>query len=283
MTPHIYPSRLRGPRLLLGASLVLIPVGGCDRYHEQRAADLQPLDQFEPEHPHRTGMMGGVIASMGNDAYHAEAVLDDDDKLVIYLLGSDESRLQPVPLQSMTTYVKQHVSGRATAVLLEPAPLASDPKGTTTRFTAELPESLRDRSLYVVTPGLVIDNERYVLRFQLTTGNLVAMPAPVSDEQADGLYLTAGGLYTDEDIRANGQQTAAQQYATFQPEHDPNPATGDLTCPITKTKANPKCSWLIGGERYFFCCPPCIDEFLELAKTNPAAILPADEYRQSTK
>ena len=68
------------------------------------------------------------------------------------------------------------------------------------------------------------------------------------------------------DIAANGQATASQRYAGFQAKHDTNPQPGDLLCPITGTKANPRCSWVINGAEYFFCCPPCIDEFVRLAK-----------------
>jgi hypothetical protein len=40
------------------------------------------------------------------------------------------------------------------------------------------------------------------------------------------------------------------------------------------------CSWIIGGQKYTFCCPPCIDEFVKLAKADPTKILPPEKYRK---
>lgn len=47
------------------------------------------------------------------------------------------------------------------------------------------------------------------------------------------------------------------------------PQRGDKVCRISDTKANPRFTWVLGGQRYEFCCPPCIDEFLTLAKEHP--------------
>ena len=58
----------------------------------------------------------------------------------------------------------------------------------------------------------------------------------------------------------------------------PKPKPGDKVCPITLTKANPKFSWVIGGQTYEFCCPPCIDEYMLLAKTSPKEVLDPSEY-----
>ena len=44
------------------------------------------------------------------------------------------------------------------------------------------------------------------------------------------------------------------------------------------TKANPKFTWIINGQAYQFCCPPCVDEFVQLAKEKPDEIAPAASY-----
>ncbi len=72
--------------------------------------------------------------------------------------------------------------------------------------------------------------------------------------------------------------TASEKYRGFRSEHDLHPQPGDTVCPITGTKANPKCAWIVGGQRYTFCCPPCIDEFVKLAKERPEQILAPGEY-----
>lgn len=98
------------------------------------------------------------------------------------------------------------------------------------------------------------------------------MSEKVVDSAEVELYLTPGGAYTDADIVANGNQTASKKFKSFQAKHDFSPKVGDAICPITQTKANPACGWIIGGNEYLFCCPPCIDEFLVRAKSNPTSI-----------
>jgi hypothetical protein len=58
------------------------------------------------------------------------------------------------------------------------------------------------------------------------------------------------------------------------------PKPGALVCPISGTEANDRFSWIIGGQKYTFCCPPCIDEFLARTKTKPNSIGPAKSYVQ---
>jgi YHS domain-containing protein len=57
-----------------------------------------------------------------------------------------------------------------------------------------------------------------------------------------------------------------------------NPEKGARLCPISGTEANPKFAWVIGGKRYAFCCPPCVEEFLRQAKTKPQSIQAPEKY-----
>lgn len=84
------------------------------------------------------------------------------------------------------------------------------------------------------------------------------------------LFFTPGGLYTQADIQANGSQLPMDKFRDIASEHDMNPKKGDLLCPITMTKANKKFPWQIGGKTYYFCCPPCIGEFVKRAKEKPS-------------
>ncbi len=104
------------------------------------------------------------------------------------------------------------------------------------------------------------------------------MPAGVDADEERALYLTPGGLYTEADIKANGSMTASDKYKGKMAKHDMKPKAGDKICPITMTKANPKFTWIIGGKTYEFCCPPCIDEYVLLAKTSPKEVLDPNEY-----
>jgi hypothetical protein len=92
------------------------------------------------------------------------------------------------------------------------------------------------------------------------------------------LYIIPGGRYTQADIEANGPLLPSQRFRGFQARHDFQPKQGDLLCPISRTKANPRCTWIIAGDTYQFCCPPCIDELVRLAKEQPSLLQPPSAY-----
>jgi YHS domain-containing protein len=106
------------------------------------------------------------------------------------------------------------------------------------------------------------------------------MPAKVADDKERNLYLTPGGKYTQADIEANGNQVASAKFAGIKAQHDAKPQSGDALCPVSMTKANSKFSWVIDGKTYEFCCPPCVDEFVAMAKENPEKLLPPEAYRK---
>ena len=108
----------------------------------------------------------------------------------------------------------------------------------------------------------------------------VAMPEPVGVQEERALYLSAGGGYSTADIEANGSALPSQKFRGFKPSHDYNPQPGDRLCPVTRTKANPQCTWVIGGLEYQFCCPPCIGEFVRLAKESQNQIEAPEAYTQ---
>lgn len=278
----------------LGIATALLCCAACDRYaridryagleqsatvpmtHSSDSIDGSPDD----DHVHRDGVNGGVLASLGRDEYHAEAVVQDDGSFSIYILGADETRIQEVSHQLLTAYAKPDDGGRSSAIILKADPLPGDAEGRTSRFTGKLPAPLLSRLLSITVPGLRIEDERFAARFTIPPSAALTMPIAADDDRAKALYLTAGGLYSDDDIIANGRMTAGDRYRGFHAEHDANPAPGDAVCPITHTKANPNCSWIIGGETYSFCCPPCIDEFVAMAKTNPEKLLAPGAYVQ---
>ncbi len=276
---------------------------GCNRYRQPNQGEALAsavTAQSDDEHLHRGAAAVGIIATLGNDEYHAEAMILQNNQLAIYLLAADETRIQEVDEQVLTGYLKTCLShatqdhepscGETAVILLRPDPLPGDSPGMTSRFVGELAARLNEQTqvaqqaMYLTLPGLRIQGERYVARFHfpatMPTDTPMAMPVAVGDDQARELYLTAGGLYSESDIAANGAVTAGEKYRDFRAQHDANPPPGAKICPITQTKANAQCSWIIGGESYEFCCPPCIDEFLEIAKSNPEEIQPADSYRK---
>jgi YHS domain-containing protein len=66
-------------------------------------------------------------------------------------------------------------------------------------------------------------------------------------------------------------------------KHDMAPMPGDFICPVTLTKANPKVEWQIDGKKYLFCCPPCVDEFVRMAKEEPDSLKAPGDYVQAAK
>jgi hypothetical protein len=228
-------------------------------------------------HGHRIGLHGGSVAALGDD-HHAELIVEDDGGLNVFILSRDERRVVPIERQSPRAYLHCEGSGEAIVMRLEPAPQGLDPPGMTSRFTAEVPTRLRGVLAAVTLPEVWVDGRTYRVRLEVDRPrDETVMPAGLGDDEARKLYLAPGGIYTAADIKANGGLTAAQKYRGFRSEHDFAPRPGDLICPITRTKANPQCVWIVGGKRYTFCCPPCIDEFVMRAKTTPEKIL--DEYR----
>jgi YHS domain-containing protein len=105
-------------------------------------------------------------------------------------------------------------------------------------------------------------------------------PAKTDDDAETQLYTTPGGKYTADDIRANGSVIASTKFKGLKATHDVKPQPGDTLCPISMTKANPKFSWVIGGKTYEFCCPPCVDEFVAMAKEKPSEIQAPEFYRK---
>lgn len=231
------------------------------------------------EHPHKAGANGGIIVPIGRDSYHAEAVFGRQGRLQLYMLGKDEGRVQEVEQQTLTAYVKPEGIAETVSFTLQPDSQEGDAKEKTSRFQGTLPEPLWGQRVEVTIPNIRIQGERFRLGFPSVSAAHAADAVPIlGDEESRKLFLTPGGKYTAADIVANGNQTGNQKFRGFVPTHDLKPKVGDKICPVTLTKANPKCSWIVDGKTYEFCCPPCVEEFVKLAKEQPTEIKDPTEY-----
>lgn len=239
---------------------------------------VSPQQSPVDDHAHKPGSHGGLIVPIGADSYHAEAVIEKGGTFRLLTLGKDESRVQEVEIQAVKAYVKVIGQPDAVPVELSAVPQEGDVAGKTSQFLGELPEDLRGRSLDITIPNLRINDERFRIGFTMQTAHQEDMPAglPVEEEQA--LYLTPGGKYTEVDIAANGRTTASQKFKGILSLHDMKPKAGDRLCPITLTKANPKFTWIVDGKPYEFCCPPCVDEFVKMAKEEPDKVQAPDTF-----
>lgn len=236
----------------------------------------------EEEHGHVAGAHGGIITSLGRDSYHVEAVFEKGGILRLYVLGADESRIQEVERQTLKAFAKAADATESVSFEITSDPQDGDAEGKTSVFVATLPEELAGSELDITVPSIRIAGERFRLGFTSTpeVHGDDSMPEKVSDDAERELYLTAGGIYTEADVKANGNQTASQKFKGFRAKHDMRPKAGDKICPVTMTKANPACTWIVAGKEYEFCCPPCVDEFVSWAKDPELAkdILPPVEY-----
>jgi len=259
--------------IVLAVIVVSIVLWGVTRFAAETTRE--PEDNA---HRHPPGAHGGVIASFANDRLHAEGIIEPDGTLSVFTLDQDETEVLEVQTQILNAELRTE-AGEVFTAELTARPMPGDAEGHTARFSGGVPAELRDQRLQVTIDGLRIEGKRY--RFGFVWGDTAhqpTMPGKVTDDEETRLYLEPGGLYTEADIAANGNQTASQAFASFKAEHDFSPQSGDMLCPVTRTKANPACSWIIGGRTYTFCCPPCVDEFLNLAKTDPDQVGPPEAY-----
>ena len=233
------------------------------------------------DHGHKASAHGGILVPIGSDSYHAEAVFEKGGILRLFTLGQNEAAVLEVEAQPLTGYVKIEGGMESESFILAPKPQAGDKAGMTSLFVGHLPKEMAGKKLDVTIPAIRIGTDRFRIAFKSTPdAGGHDMPSKVADEEEKKLYLTPGGKYTEADIKANGTVTASQKFKGFKATHDLKPKTGDKICPVTLTLANSKFSWVVDGKTYEFCCPPCVDEFVTLAKEKPGEIKSPEEYRQ---
>jgi YHS domain-containing protein len=234
----------------------------------------------DESHGHKAGAHGGMLVSLGRDSYHAEAVFEKDGTIRLYMLGKDEARVQDVEVQDLAAYVTADGGTGSEKVVLRAEPQSGDAKGKTSLFVGSLPKELIGKRLQVTINNIAVNGERFRIAFSNGTREHVdaEMPAKRATEEEQALFFTPGGLYTADDIRKNGNTVPTVKYAGIRAQHDDNPKAGEWICPISKTKANPKFTWIVGGKTYQFCCVPCIEEFVALAKDKPGEIKDPSEY-----
>lgn len=228
----------------------------------------------EGEHAHKPGAHGGTIVAIGRDNYHAEAVFEKEGMVRLYMLGKDEAKVIDVEAQTLNGFVKRESDAESTSVVIKPEPQQGDAAGKTSQFTAKLPREFWNEKVVITIPSITIGGERFRVAFTNTAAadhGDHAKPKQAVDEAEKKLYLTAGGIYTEADIKANGSLTASEKFKGARAQHDLTPKPGDKICPITLTKSNPQFTWIIGGKAYEFCCPPCVDEFVAQAKDPQTA------------
>jgi hypothetical protein len=248
---------------------------GCGDTHTSAP---KPETSEPADHHHaQKGAHGGHIESIGQDNYHGEVIFEPDGGVDLYILGKDEGRVQEVEKQSLPATVKAE-GDKSAEIEFQPAPQMDDAEGKTSRFHATLPEDLRGKALTLTVPSIRFSDGRFRFSTEYHPDHSENLPAKVGGSEEEQLYLIPGGKYTADDIQANGHLTASQKFKGFNPANHDKPHAGDPTCPVTDNKASPKFTWIIGGKKYEFCCPPCVDDFVKEAKEHPENIRDPEDY-----
>lgn len=232
------------------------------------------------DHGHKAGAHGGVIFSIGADNYHAEVRFEEDGVVRLFMLGRDETRVQEVEEQKMTAHALPDGATQSITFEIKADPQTDDAPGKTSQFIGRLPKELWGKKLSIVVP-IRIAGERFRPTFKTPeTMAHAGMPKGVArgSQKERELYLTPGGIYTEKDIVANGRMTPAEKFADISWPHDDNMKPGDKMCPITENKADPRCSWIVNGKEYLFCCSPCLDKFVGWAKNDKDRIKEPEAY-----
>ena len=63
---------------------------------------------------HLPGEHGGTIVAVGQNHYHVEGLIAQGGVLKLFTLGQDFTRVEPIPMQKITAYVRARIGrGRA--------------------------------------------------------------------------------------------------------------------------------------------------------------------------
>lgn len=261
--------------LALGLFATTLAAAGCGTQTTQNktAAKTDKIPQKGGKHDHGSAPHDGTIVELGN--YHGEFCVDHVKKTAtVYIYDEEMKNLVPIKVEKLLLSVKTP----SFQIDLKADQQATDPKGSSSRFVATHENFAKEQQLEG-TVSVEIDGKPYVGDFLEEKhddhkGEKKAAAEPKETE----IYLKPAGLYTEADIKANGSTTVSAKYKGLKVSHDIKPKAGDKLCPVTLTKANANLTWVIGGKTYEFCCPPCVDEFVVLAKEKPAEIKGPGEY-----
>ncbi len=260
--------------IALAAALGLLGISGCGGSGTSPPA-AGAARHDEADHAHAKG-----VVAFGD--HHARLVVEQGGVLKLFILGKDETKVAMIEVQEVQGQLQRDPQAEAVAVLLKADPQPGDPAGTTSQFKGEMPEALRGKP-FVATLLLMVNGERYRPQFTSAAGGHeghAGRPKGVERGSAREreLYLTPGGIYTAADVQANGNIVPSEKFKDIAWPHDEDLKPGDRVCPVTSQKADARCSWIVGGKSYTFCCPPCLDKFVGWAKTKPERIKDPAEY-----
>lgn len=276
----------------LGLMVAALAVTGCgDKKTDNPKVEEKKGGSKPDEHTtHGAGPNGGVVFDLGK--HHAEFTVDHAKKeCTVFILSGDEKNIKRMEVVAteftLTTKETKTKVGKVVppmTITLKPVD-AKDGKASKFVGTDSGLGNVADFSGTVIgeiegkpSQGEFKEeehDEKKAMGAKDDHGRAVVAVPPGKEAE---VYLKPGGIYTAADIKANGDTTVSAKYKDLKVSHDLKPVAGDRLCPVTLTKANPDLKWVIGGKTYTFCCPPCVEEFVALAKTNPDEVKAPETY-----
>jgi len=238
------------------------------------------------DHPNE-GPHGGALAEWGDEEFHAEFTVDHKmQEATVYILDSSAKNSKPIKATSITLALKLQPP---ITITLSAKPQDGDSAGASSRFAGKH-ETLGTKQNFSGTISGDINGKPYAGDFKEEEhkdgkpGDGKQSRTSVMPEGAGGtpaernLFLTPGGIYAAADIKANGNAVPSDKYRGISWPHDDDLQPGDRICPVTTNKADERCTWIVNGKKYEFCCTPCLDKFVKLAKQQPEKIKDPEAY-----
>ena len=144
----------------------LIALSGCS--NKPAAA---PAAANGEHHHHVHGPHEGELIEIGNEEYHAELLMGDNNMVTIYVL--DKEGKQPVPIAAEPIVIAMVVNAKPVDFTLDAKPQEGDPAGKSSRFESTKPEL-----------GVALANEEAKRELKLKIGeNEYKTPFPHFDEE----------------------------------------------------------------------------------------------------
>ena len=230
-------------------------------------------------HAHAAAPHGGQVVALvrGDVHYHAELVVEPTGAARLYPLGKELSESVPVEPQHLLVKARPNGVGEEQEFVFRPDPEAAAGGGRTTTFVGRLPGEAVAARVTVRVEGLRIRGEAFDFEFGWDFGRPEEEVRAAYEADQQRIYLTAGGKYTDADIAAAARTTASAKYRGHHAAHAAA-RPGERVCPMTGFRAADALAWRIAGEDYLFCCQPCMDEFVMVAKERPSDVRRASDY-----
>jgi hypothetical protein len=271
-------SAMVGGLLALAALGVL--VAGCGK------TDKTPVVAVPSGKAHDATEHGHTKGTEALGDYHARIAVEQGGVLKLFILGMDETKVASIVEQEVPGLLQVEGDAQGVPIVLQPDRQPGDPPGKTSQFSVTVPEALRGKAL-IADLRIMINGEPYRPRFASVPGSGHGkdghgMPTAAAGDNERELFLTPGGIYTAADIQANGNTTPSQKFKGKQfhmfDEQEPDLKAGDKVCPVTFNRSTPECTWIVNGKKYEFCCPPCLNKFVALAKKQPEKIKAPEAY-----